>query len=268
MPGCVEIIVGGIGAFGFRAAVRLVAAIGLWRLSAFRMDSLDSCYAAEYPGTGMSCRGEQKPGNRVRLGRILPRGWLPGHFASIGMLPGWARVVASDILSAGVQQLCFWSFKGPGKLLIGPRLADINLRAGCMRLQNNVFRCGRGKLFRDIRARGSAGLSTEKAAVRARIPLVRSSCAQFSTTPREIRPGSGNRKTNLSGSGPTRPVLLVNRPVEETQIAVLAPEGPQEHQGQENGLEHSLGSRITYLAAVTMGTKNRHENTPYPRRNG
>src|ERR1700733_8369106 len=148
----VEIIVGGVGGFCFGVAMGVVAA-GLWGLAAFCMQSLNESYLREGAVTGVTGRGQQEPRNRVRIGGIGSRRNFAHDLAALVVLPGRTREVFRDHFILRVKKLCVGRFESPREFLVETRLADVNLIAGSVRLQDKFFRRGWRELVGNFGAR-------------------------------------------------------------------------------------------------------------------
>jgi|HubBroStandDraft_3_1064219.scaffolds.fasta_scaffold245568_1 hypothetical protein len=148
----VEIIVGGVGGFCFGVAMGVVAA-GLWRLAAFCVQSLNESDLREGAVTGVTGRGQQEPRNRVRIGGIGSRRNFAHDLAAIVVLPGRTREVFRDHFILRVKKLCVGRFESPREFLVETRLADVNLIAGSVRLQDKFFRRGWRELVGNFGAR-------------------------------------------------------------------------------------------------------------------
>jgi hypothetical protein len=117
---------------------------------------LNRCDAREYAGSGVAGGGQQQPRDGVGVGRFETRCYFTDDFASVVVFPGWPSVMFRDQFVLGVEELCVGGFENPGELLvgIGAGLADVDLIAGGVSLQDQFFRCGGGEFFGNVGARG------------------------------------------------------------------------------------------------------------------
>jgi hypothetical protein len=216
----------------------------------------------------MSCSAQQQPRNRIGVRRILPRGHLPGHFTSVVVLPRGPREVMSDAFSGSVEQLRFRPFEDPGKLLIATRLAHINLRSSRMSPQNHFFRRGCCQFVGNVRPCDLRPTSKEKKKHhRSELKSADHTGSLTRNSPRLFVCDAGKDATILGVPKLTRPRgalwvrIFVHRPPEKTQIAIPASEGPQADRGEKERLKDPFSSGSMDVAAMTVRTANRHENT-------
>ena len=132
----VEVIVGGVAAFGFGVDVRRVAAFGR-RLAAVGVDALNGGHVAEQAVAGVTHDIHQQPRNGIGIERVDVRCGFAGDFAAIFQLPGGTGEMLSDHFIFAVVQVGVGSLERPSEFAVRRGLAGIDLRAGGVRVDDN-----------------------------------------------------------------------------------------------------------------------------------
>ena len=101
----------------------------------------------------MTSNGNQQPRNRIRVRRIDVSRGLPRDLAPIIQLPRGPGIVMPDNRALRVVKLGVRSLQSPPKLTVSPSLADVNLRARSLHLQNNLLIPRRFDCVRHVGAR-------------------------------------------------------------------------------------------------------------------
>lgn len=162
LRGLEEVVVGGVGAFGFGVFVLSVAAVR-GRLAAVRVDALNHVHVAEQAFSVVAYDVDQEPGDGSGIERVDVGGGLAGNFAAVFQLPGGPGGVLADDFVFAIFEFGVGRFEGPGKLAVGAGLAGVDLRSGGVREQGNflaggkldgIGHVGRGVFLRGVLSRG------------------------------------------------------------------------------------------------------------------
>ena len=131
--------------------MRLVAAIG--RLPAFGENPLDRGHTTEYPVSRMPACAQQQPGDCAGLWGVSAGYKFAHHVTSVGVLPSRTGIVRTNSFALAISEFGFRSFQRPGKFLVCGYLANIDLRAGSVHLQDNLLTRRRFDVVGNFRAR-------------------------------------------------------------------------------------------------------------------
>src|SRR5229473_3767772 len=182
----VEEVVGGVWNAEFLAEVRSVAAGGRC-FAPFGVETLDGCYAGERAAAIVADDVDEKPRNRLSVGRRRVGNGFAGNTAAVVRFPGRSGEMFTEEFAILVEELGVGSLQGPSELR-GVALAGVDLVALRMDLEKKLFVCGwlellrhllRGNTERKNRARGGeqrGGRESANAIAHGTFPPVR---AQF-----------------------------------------------------------------------------------------
>jgi len=122
------------------------------RLAAFGVNALNGGDFGERSAAGVTDNVEQQPGDIGGIRSVFTSCRLGGDFAAVGQFPGRSGAMMPDILAVRVGEIRVRSLQGPGELLVATRLANVNLGAGSVRDQHDLFIHRGGDLGRNLRA--------------------------------------------------------------------------------------------------------------------
>ena len=135
----VEVVIGRIAALHFCVLLGGRALGGRWRHAPLGVNALDGGDSAEHSFAGMAGHRNQQPGNRIRVWRIGLGDGLTGNLAAVVVLPRGSGKVMADGGSVLVMKFCVGRFQDPGEMTVRCGLAHVDLRARCVREQDNLF---------------------------------------------------------------------------------------------------------------------------------
>src|SRR5258708_17438544 len=150
----VEDVVGGVWNAEFLAEVRSVAAGGRC-FAPFGVETLDGCCAGEHAAAIVADDVDEKPRNRLSVGRRRVGNGFAGNTAAVVRFPGRSGEVFAEGFAVLVEELGVGSFQRPGELR-GVTLAGVDLIALRVDLEKELLVGGRlRELLRGERERNS-----------------------------------------------------------------------------------------------------------------
>src|SRR6267143_5589705 len=120
----VEEVVGGVWNAEFLAEVRSVAAGGRC-FAPFGVETLDGCYAGQHAAAIVADDVDEKPRNRLSVGRRRVGNGFAGNTAAVVRFPGRSGKMFAEEFAILVEELGVGSFQRPGELR-GVTLAGVD----------------------------------------------------------------------------------------------------------------------------------------------
>jgi hypothetical protein len=134
----VKVIIGGISALALGVDVGGVAAF-CGRFAVVSVHALNGRDVEKQTVSGAADDMDEKPRNRVGIGRVDVGDGFTGDLAAIGQLPTGTGEMAADDFALIIFQFRVGRFERPRELAIGSGLAGVDLRSGRVSEQHDVL---------------------------------------------------------------------------------------------------------------------------------